>query len=63
MPNLTDELSMAKERRPNLFGMAVLIGAAKAFEVAKVRSFVELNLASTHGMQSESGVTPVSLQS
>ena len=30
MPNLTDELSTAKERRLNQFGTAVLVGAAKA---------------------------------
>ena len=30
VPNLTDELSTAKERRLNQFGTAVLIGAAKA---------------------------------
>ena len=51
MPNLTDKLSAAKERRLNQFGAAVLVRYGK------------LNLGSTHGAPSESDVKPVSLQS
>ena len=51
VPNLTDKLSAAKERRLNQFGAAVLVRYGK------------LNLGSTHGAPSESDVKPVSLQS
>ena len=54
VPNLTGELSTAKERRLNQFGTAVS---------TVCRTFVELNLGSTHGARSESDVAPVSLQS
>ena len=46
MPNLTDELSMAKERCLNQFGTAVLVRCGK--------SFVELNFGSAQGAPSES---------
>ena len=62
VPNLTDELSMAKERRQ--FGTAVLVWYGKSVKFDKVcRTFVELNLGSTHGEPSESDVAPASLQS
>ena len=61
VPNLTDELSTAKERR---FGTAVLVWCGKSVKFDRVcRTFVELNLGSTHGTPSESDVAPVSLQS
>ena len=64
MPNLTDELSTAKERRLNQFGTAVLVWCGKSVKFDRVcRTFVELNLGSTHGTPSESDVAPVSLQS
>ena len=65
MPNLTDELSTAKERRLNQFGTAVLVWCGKALSSTEsaCRTFVELNLGSTHGITSESDVAPVSLQS
>ena len=64
MPNLTDELSTAKERRLNQFGAAVLVWCGKSVKFDRVcRTFVELNLGSTHGTPSESNVAPVSLQS
>ena len=53
MPNLTDELSMAKERCLNQFGTAVLVRCGKKFDRV-CRSFVELNFGSTHGAPSES---------
>ena len=54
MPNLTDELSTAKERRLNQFGMAVLVWCGKSVKFDRVcRTFVELNLGSTHGTPSE----------
>ena len=53
MANLTDELSMAKERCLNQFG------AAKAKSLTES---VELNLGSTHDAPSESDVAPVLLQ-
>ena len=63
-PNLTDELSRAKERRLNQFGTAVLVWCAKSVKFDRVcRTFVELNLGSTHGAPSESDDAPVSLQS
>ena len=47
VPNLTDDLSTAKERRLNQFGTAVLVRCGKRLtEVC--RTFVELNLGSTH---------------
>ena len=61
VPDLTDQLSTAKERRLNQFGTAVLVRCGKSSTVC--RTFVELNLASTHGAPSESHVAPVSLQS
>ena len=62
-PN-SDELSMAKERRLNQFGTAVLVWCGKSVKFDRVcRTFVELNLGSTHGTSSESDVAPVSLQS
>ena len=64
MPNLNDELSTAKERRLNQFGTAVLVWCGKSVKFDRVcRTFVELNLGSTHGAPSESDVAPVSLQS
>ena len=64
MPNLTDELSTAKERRLNQFGTAVLVRCGKSVAFDGVcRTFVELNLGSTLGTASESDVAPVSLQS
>ena len=64
MPNLTDELSTAKERRLNQFGIAVFVWCGKSVKFDRVcRTFVELNLGSTHGTPSESDVAPVSLQS
>ena len=64
VPNLTDELSTAKERRLNQFGTAVLVWCGKGVKFDRVcRTFVELNLGSTHGTSSESDVAPVSLQS
>ena len=64
VPNLTDELSTAKERRLNQFGTAVLVWCGKSVKFDRVcRTFVELNLGSTHGTPSESDVAPVSLQS
>ena len=64
VPNLTDELSTAKERHLNQFGMAVLVWCGKSVKFGRVcRTFVELNLGSTHGTLSESDVAPVSLQS
>ena len=64
VPNLTDKLSTAKERRLNQFGMAVLVWCGKSVKFDRVcRTFVELNLGSTHGTPSESDVAPVSLQS
>ena len=64
MSNLTDELSTAKERRLNQFGTAVLVWCGKSVKFDRVcRTFVELNLGSTHGAPSESDVVPVSLQS
>ena len=64
MPNLTDELSTAKERRLNqLFGAAVFVWCGKSVKFDKVcRTFVKLNLGLTHGAPSESDVAPVSLQ-
>ena len=64
VPNLTDELSTAKERRLNQFGRAVLVWSGKSVKFGRVcRTFVELNLGSTHGTPSESNVAPASLQS
>ena len=56
VPNLTDELSTAKERRLNQFGTAVLVWCDKSvkFDIDRqCRTFVEL----------KSDVAPVSLQS
>ena len=62
--NLTDELSMAKERNLNQFGTAVLVWYGKSVKFDRVcPTFVELNLGSTHGEPSESDVAPASLQS
>ena len=64
MPNLTDELSRAKERCLNQFGMAVLVWCSKSVKFDRVcRTFVELKLGSTHGTPSESDVVPVLFQS
>ena len=64
VPNLTDELSMAKERNLNQFGTAVLVWYGKSVKFDRVcRTFAELNLGSTHGTPSESDVALVSLQS
>ena len=55
VPNLTDELSTAKEPRLNQFGTAVLVSCGKSVKFDRVcRTFVELNLGSTHGAPSES---------
>ena len=54
-PNLTNQLSTAKERRLNQFRTAVLVRCRKSSTVC--RTFVELNLASTHGAPSEPGLT------
>ena len=64
MLNLTDELSMAEEQCLNQLGTAVLVWCFKSVKFDSVcQTFVELNLGSTHGAQSESDDTPVSLQS
>ena len=65
MPNLTDELSTAKERRLKQFDTAVLVtDPPKALRSTELcRTFVELNLDSTHGAPSESDVASVSQQS
>ena len=64
MPNLTDELSTAKERCLNQIGMAVLVWYSKSVKFDRVcRTFVQLNLGTTPSALSESDVTPVSLQS
>ena len=64
LPNVTDELSTAKERRLNQFGTAVLVWCGKSVKFDRVcRTFVQLNLGSTHGTPSESDVAPVWLQS
>ena len=48
VPNLTDELSTAKERRLNQFGTAVLVWCGKSVKFERVsRTFVELNLGSS----------------
>ena len=63
MPNLTDELSTAKERRLNQFGTAVLVWCDKSVKFDRVcRTFVELNLSSTHRTSSESDVSEMSRQ-
>ena len=55
VPNLTDELSTAKEQGLNQFGTAVLVWCDKSVKFDRVcRTFVE---------PSESDVAPVSLQS
>ena len=57
MPNLTDELSTAKEWHLNQFGTAVLVWCGKSVKFNRVcQTFVELNLGSTHGTPSESDV-------
>ena len=44
VPNLTDELSTAKERRLNQFGTAVLVRCGKSVRFDRVSgTFVELN--------------------
>ena len=64
VPNLTDELSTAKERRLNQFGTAVLVWCSKSVKFDRVcQTFIELNLGSTHSTPSESDVAPMSLQS
>ena len=64
MPNLTDELSTAKERRLNQFGTAVLVRYGKRGWCDKNSTeSVEFNLGATHGAPSESDVAPVSFQS
>ena len=64
MPNLTDKLSTAKERRLNQFGTAVLVRYGKKGWCDKNSpESVEFDLVSTHGAPSESDVAPVSLQS
>ena len=60
MLNLTHELSTAKEQCLNQFGSTVLVGCGKSLTVCQ--TFVELNLGSTHGVPSESDVTPVLLE-
>ena len=63
MPNLTDELCAAKARHLSQFGKAVLVWCDKSVKFDRVcRTFVELNLGSTHGAPSESDVTPMLLQ-
>ena len=48
MLNLTDELSTAKERCLNQFGMAVLVWYSKSVKFDRVcRTFVQLNLGTT----------------
>ena len=61
---VADTLSTAKERRLNQFGTAVLVWCGKSVKFDRVRrTFVELNLGSTHGTACESDVAPVSLES
>ena len=63
MLNLTDELSMVKEWRLNQLGTTVLVWRRKSIKFDRVcRTFVELNIGSTHSVLSESDVAPVSLQ-
>ena len=62
MPNLTDELSTARERCQ--FGTVVLVWCGNSVKFDRCcRTFAELKLGSTHGALSESDVAPVSLQS
>ena len=64
MLNLTDELSTAKDQCLNQFGTAVLVCCGKSIKIDRVcRTFVKLDLGSTHGVLSESDVAPVSVQS
>ena len=64
MLNLTDESSMVKEWRLNQLGTAVLVWRGKSIKFDRVcRTFVKLNIGSTHSVPSESDVAPVSLQS
>ena len=66
MLNLTHELSTAKEQCLNQFGSTVLVGCGKSVWCGKsltvCQTFVELNLGLTHGVPSESDVTPVLLE-
>ena len=62
VPNLTDELSTARERCQ--FGTVVLVWCGNSVKFDRCcRTFAELKLGSTHGALSESDVAPVSLQS
>ena len=64
MLNLTDELSMVKEWRLNQLGTTVLVWRGKSIKFDRVcRTFVKLNIGSTHSVPSESDVAPVSLLS
>ena len=64
MPNLTDELSTAKERCLNQFGMAVLVWYSKSVKFDRVcQTFLQLNLGTTPSAPSESDVMLASLQS
>ena len=56
VPNLTDELRMAKEWHLNQFW------CGKSLKFNSLSNFVKLNLCLTHGGSSESDVAPVLLQ-
>ena len=53
VPNLTDELSTAKGRCLNQFGTAVLVWGKRVMFDRICRTFVKLNLGSTHDAPSE----------
>ena len=55
---------MGKEQCLNQLGTAVLVWCSKTVKFDRAcQTFVELNLGSTHGAQSESDDAPVLLQS
>ena len=62
MPNLTDDLSTAKERRLNQFGTKVLVRCGKSL-TESVELLSNLTLARHNGTPSESDVAPGSFQS
>ena len=56
VPNLTDELSTAKERRLNRFGTALLVWCGKSVNFDRVfRTFLEFNLGLACSKRSDSG--------
>ena len=61
MLNLTDELSMVKEWRLNQLGTTVLVRRGKSIKFDRLcRTFVKLNIGSTHSVPSELDVAPKS---